>query len=109
MFEHEGAAFLDVTVDANFPVRLPQHWLIVCAVSVVAVRALHETFRNAVVYGQRELCMNSRMALEADPWLRQAQQALRQPTIFFFDSGCTEKLCLRQRRFNLVADSRCLD
>src|SRR5262245_1625170 len=109
MFDHKGTAFLDVTVDTNFPVCLPQHWLIVCAVSVVAVRTLHQTFWNTVVYGQCELCLNSRMALVAHAWLRQTQEALCQPTIIFFDSRCTEKLCLRKRRFNLVPDSPCFD
>ena len=106
MFIHERTTLLDVAIDAAFPRGLPQHGLIIRAVRIVTIRALHESFGDPVMSGQCKLGLDSRVALVTHLRLRQAQQALRQPAILFGDSRRPEELGLRDRRFNLVLDSR---
>jgi len=104
VLKNEWAAFLDVTLNTNFPVCLLQHGLIVCAVGVVAVRTFHEAFRHSVMRRQRELRLNGGVALVTQPGLRQAQQTLCQPAIFFCKTGRPEQLQLSEWRFDFVSD-----
>ena len=108
MFKYERTTLFGVTVGADFPIRLAQHGLIVRAVWIVAVRTLHQAFGNAMMCRQCELCLNCGVALIAQLRLIKPQQALSQPAILFIDPGCTEKLRLRQGRFDFVPDSQCL-
>ena len=102
MFEDERAAFLGMTIDADLPVGLPQHGLIVGPVWVVAVAALHKPFGNAVMGWQSELRLNGGMARITQLRLRLTQQALCQPAILFADTRRPEKLSLRQWSLGFV-------
>src|SRR5262249_2630429 len=66
VLENKGAALLDMTVNADFPVCFPKHWLIPGSMRTVAVGAFHESFRNAVMARQRELRLNHAMARETE-------------------------------------------
>src|SRR5205814_3790919 len=79
--------------------------LIICAVRVVTVRTLHQSFRHAMMRRQRKLSLNRRMTGVAQLRLGQSKKTLRQPSILFTDSRRTEKLGLRERRFDLILDS----
>ena len=85
MFEHEWAALFRMTIDADFPGCLTQHRLIVGAVRVVTIRALHQSFRNAMVCWQRKLRLKRRMAGVTQLRLRLPEQALVEPPVFFRD------------------------
>src|SRR5207247_10466181 len=86
MFEDERAAFLGMTIDADPPVGLPQHGLIVGPVWVVAVCALHESFGNAGMGWQSELRVNGGMARITRQRRRLRQQALCHPAFLFAET-----------------------
>ena len=84
MFEHEGAALLVVTIEADLLVTLASleqtcggglmSYLCWGAMRVVAVGARHEAFLDAVLEGQRELGLDVTVATRAEFELRFSQQ-----------------------------------
>jgi hypothetical protein len=103
VFENERTALLGMTVDACFPIRFAKHRLIVRAVRIVAVRAFHLAFRNAMMRRKRELSLNGPMAGVTQNGLRLAQHAFIQPSLFFRKPRRPEELCLRYRGFHFVS------
>jgi len=86
MLKNKRAAFLRMTIDASFPRRFAEHGLVVRAMRVVAIRAFHQSFWNAVVRRQSKLRLNRRMARVTQLRLRLAQQAFSQPSIRLVDA-----------------------
>lgn len=65
VFVHKGPALFHVTVHASFRSGLVEAGQILRAVRIVAVRALHQPFRDAMVLRQGELGLNGEMASKA--------------------------------------------
>jgi hypothetical protein len=62
MFENKRPVFFDMTLRTRFRCRLDQIRCVWGAVWIVAIRALHQSFRNSMMYRQRELSLDHSVA-----------------------------------------------
>ena len=107
VLEDKRPAFFDVALRAGFPAALPQRGAVRSAMRIVAVRALHRAFGNAVVRGQRELRLDVAVASVAQFRLRLDQLAFVQPAHLRREFGDIEKVALRgAQAFRLRVPSR---
>ena len=74
VFEDKRSSLFDVALRAGLPAALPQRGPVGSAVRVMAVRAFHGAFGNAVMGGQRELGLNVAMASVAQVHLLRASE-----------------------------------
>ena len=95
MFIDERTPFFDVTIHTGFRARIIQAGKILRAVRVVAIRALHQAFRNTMMIRQREFGLHGLMACEAERWFRLLQQAVVQPARLVGDLRQLEEMRLR--------------
>ena len=79
MLVDKRSTLLHVALHAGFRACAYQAGCIYASVRIVAVRTLHQAFRNAVVFRQGKLCLNRLVAPEAKCRLRLLQQAVMQP------------------------------
>jgi len=98
---NKRAALLHVAADAGLPIGLGQLEVIHGAVRVVAIRTLHETLGNPMMFRQRELRLHGPVAGIAKLRLRLLQQAVRQPGILFVQPGDGEEGGLGRLKFGL--------
>lgn len=80
MFKDKRPALFHMAIHTGLRTWIVQAGEILRAVRVVAVRTLHQSFRNAMVIGQRKLCLHGQMAGVAKRGLGLLQQAVVQPT-----------------------------
>lgn len=72
-------ALLRMAVHATLKIRFVQAGVVQRAVRIVAVAALDQALRHAMMHGQRKLRLHGAMAVEAQRRLRLLQQAALQP------------------------------
>src|SRR5262245_49612481 len=101
VFKDKRTTLFRMAVDASFPCRFSQHWLIVRAVRVVAIRTLHQAFGNTMMSGQCKLGLHCRMTRKTQPRLRLAQETLIQPTVTLGNARSLGKLRLAEGGFGL--------
>lgn len=97
MLVHIGPSLFDVALNAGFRLRLHKTRRIQRSVRVVAIRTLHQSFRNTVMHRLRKLPANRCVARIAEVRLRGFQQAARKPARFIRELRYLEKVWLRRR------------
>jgi hypothetical protein len=102
VLEYKRPALLHVALDAGFRSRIVQARHVSRAMRIVAVRTLHQTFRNAVVLGQRKLRLNGLMACEAQSRFREFEQTVMPPAGVIREMGKLEKITLRIAQISLA-------
>jgi hypothetical protein len=102
---NEGATFLNMATHAGFRLRFHQAGRIRGAVRAVAIRALHQSFRDAVVYGLRELRADRGVAGVAKLRLGRLEQRTLQPAGLLLTLRHLEKLIERRLRLTFTGNS----
>jgi len=83
VLEDKGSTLLGVTLGAGFPAALSQCCAIGSAMRVVAISALHQAFRHAMMGRQRELCLDITVTAKTQLRLRLLKQTVVQPARLF--------------------------
>ena len=102
VFENERPALLNMAFDAGLPMRLGQLEMVQVAVRIVAVRALHETLRDPVMFRQRKLRLDGAMTTEAKVRLSLLEQTLVEPAIIFGQLRHREECRLRRGQLHAL-------
>jgi len=106
MFIDERAALLHVALDAGLPTGFGQLEVVHGAVRSVAIRTLHKTLGDPVMFRQRELRLDGAMAAKAKLGLRRLQDAVRSPESLFVQPWNREELGLRGLELGLPGMSQ---
>ena len=94
VFKNKGAALFRVALDADLPVRVAEHHLIAGSMRIVAIRAFHQSFGDAMMRGQSVLGLYRFVALITKVRLRLAQKPGLQPPGFLGRTYRHENLSL---------------
>ncbi len=94
VFMDEWPALFRVAVDAGLRIRLVQAGAIQRAMRIVAVAALHQALRDAMVYRQRKLRLHRAVAVKAQRGLGLLQQTAVQPAHLVGNLRHLEKVAL---------------
>ena len=113
MFENKRSAFFHVALSASLRTVAHEFGAVGCAVRIVAVRAVHGAFGNAMVCGKGELRLDVSMASVTQFWLWFDELAIGEPMGLFRKLRHVKKLpCAVPMRSALgfPADStRCME